>query len=69
MGNRLSSAYLRWLESVDRTGAMTAEHGSTAAWLRAVSRVAPTTASRDGNFIVCLQPGSGMARQLCGADP
>jgi hypothetical protein len=45
--NRLSSAYLRWLESVDRTGAMTAEHGSTAAWLREVTRVAPTTASRD----------------------
>jgi hypothetical protein len=45
--NRLSSAYLRWLESVDRTGAMTAAHGSTAAWLREATRVAPTTASRD----------------------
>jgi hypothetical protein len=51
------------------SGAMTAEHRSTAAWLRAVTRVAPTTASRHGNFIVYLQPGSGMARQPCGADP
>jgi hypothetical protein len=33
---------------------MTAEHGSTAAWLRAATRVAPTTASRDVHLALDL---------------
>ena len=42
--NRLSAAYLARLEVVDRRGGMAAEHGSTAAWLRAALRA---VASRD----------------------
>jgi Domain of unknown function (DUF222) len=45
--NRLKAAYLARLEVLDRRGAVAAEHGSTAAWLRSELRRAPAAASRD----------------------
>src|SRR5438067_950759 len=45
--NRLDAAYLARLEAVDRSGAALADHGSTAAWLRATAKMAPNVASRD----------------------
>jgi len=45
--NRLEAAYLSRLEVIDRRGAMAAEHGTTAAWLRGTLRLSPSDASRD----------------------
>jgi hypothetical protein len=45
--NRLDAAYMRLLQCADRTGAALADHGSTQAWLRTETRIAPTTAYRD----------------------
>jgi hypothetical protein len=45
--NRLKAAYLARVEVLDRRGAMAAEHGSTAAWLRSELHRAPAAASRD----------------------
>src|SRR3954447_20067161 len=39
--SRLQAAYLDRIEAFDRTGAALAEHGSTAAWLRAKTRATP----------------------------
>jgi Domain of unknown function (DUF222) len=44
---RLKAAYLARMEVLDRRGAMAAEHGSTAAWLRSELHRAPAAASRD----------------------
>ena len=45
--NRGEAAYLRLLERADRTGAALADHGSTQAWLREHTRIAPNAAYRD----------------------
>jgi hypothetical protein len=45
--NRARAAYLQALEAFDRTGAAIAEHGSTAAWVRAELHASPSAATRD----------------------
>src|SRR3954449_8750560 len=45
--SRLQAAYLDRVEAFDRTGAALAEHGSTAAWLRAKTRATVSSSSRD----------------------
>src|SRR4051812_16542711 len=45
--SRLQAAYLDRVEAFDRTGAALAEHGSTAAWLRAKTRLSPSSSYRD----------------------
>jgi hypothetical protein len=45
--NRIDAAYLARLEVLDRRGAVAAEAGSTAAWLREEMKVSPGVASRD----------------------
>jgi uncharacterized protein DUF222 len=45
--NRLHAAYHERVEVLDRRGAMAAEHGSTAAWLRSTLRRSPIVASRE----------------------
>src|SRR4051794_9196419 len=45
--SRLRAAYLDRVEAFDRTGAALAEHGSTAAWLRAKTRATPSASYRD----------------------
>src|SRR3954451_9385755 len=45
--SRLEAAYLDRAEAFDRTGAALAEHGSTAAWLRAKTRATPSASYRD----------------------
>jgi hypothetical protein len=45
--NRAEAAYLHLLERLDRTGAATADHGSTAAWVRAELHRSPAPASAD----------------------
>lgn len=45
--NRLESTYLTRLEVLDRRGAVASAHGSTQAWVRAETRVAPAVAARD----------------------
>src|SRR3954451_3532671 len=45
--SRLQAAYLDRVEAFDRTGAALAEHGSTAAWLRAKTRATPNASYRD----------------------
>ncbi|HWB67831.1 MAG TPA: DUF222 domain-containing protein [Mycobacteriales bacterium] len=45
--NRLEAARLARLEVLDRRGAVASAHGSTQAWLRAATRVAPGIAARD----------------------
>jgi hypothetical protein len=45
--SRLHAAYLDRIEAFDRTGAALAEHGSTAAWLRAKTRLSPSASYRD----------------------
>src|SRR3954454_15267499 len=45
--SRLQAAYLDRVEAFDRTGAALAEHGSTAAWLRAKTRATPSASYRD----------------------
>ncbi len=44
--NRLKAAFLARVEVLDRRGALSAEHGSTAAWLRGELRFSPSAASR-----------------------
>ncbi|HET6818787.1 MAG TPA: DUF222 domain-containing protein [Mycobacteriales bacterium] len=45
--SRLQAAILERVEAFDRAGAAQADHGSTAAWLRAKVRLSPTMAGRD----------------------
>src|SRR3954470_18631039 len=45
--SRLQAAYLDRVEVFDRTGAAKADHGSTAAWLRAKTRLSPGASYRD----------------------
>jgi hypothetical protein len=45
--SRLQAAYLDRVEAFDRTGVALAEHGSTAAWLRAKTRLSPSASYRD----------------------
>jgi Domain of unknown function (DUF222)/HNH endonuclease len=45
--SRLQAAYLDRVEAFDRTGAALADHGSTAAWLRAKTRATPNASYRD----------------------
>jgi hypothetical protein len=45
--SRLQAAILDRVEAFDRTGAALADHGSTAAWLRAKTRLSPAASSRD----------------------
>jgi hypothetical protein len=45
--SRLQAAYLDRVEAFDRTGAAKADHGSTAAWLRAKTRLSPGASYRD----------------------
>jgi hypothetical protein len=45
--NRARAAYLQALEAFDRTGAAVADHGSTAAWVRAELHTSPAAATRD----------------------
>src|SRR5436305_8427685 len=45
--SRLQAAILDRVEAFDRTGAALADHGSTAAWLRAKTRLSPNASYRD----------------------